>query len=143
MKRSIIIVAAVLFLGGIYLIYFATTPKANIVQFPKELLDSTNKGMPNLKLPIFEYESRIEERVKESPRDPFASSTQKSFSGDLNLQAVSIDAKGEGIAMINGDTYRKNESVGAYTLKELNKDYVILDKNGNAIMLKIEREELK
>ncbi len=139
MKRYLVVFATVSLAGFLCGIYFVGTPKLRAYRFSYEHVHSDKQGKSGFKLPLGAQEMKIRTRNKKWRRDPFSISSIEEFKGEIHLEAISMGIDGEGIVMINGESYHEGDVLGSYKVKKIGKDYIIVDEGGEDIMIKLEK----
>lgn len=142
MRILIVIIGIGVILIFSYVLHFLSFPTPQSFNYVPDVAKSMKETKP-IKLPPVIYEGRVKRRPPRWQRDPFKPSETKEVIKELKLQAISVDAEGRGIAMINGEIYHENDVVGIYKIKKINRDYIIVEKGGSNIIIRMEEGEKK
>lgn len=137
MKRAILIFAplSLLVLGLLWYFYIGNILTPSIRPFSED----TSSLRPKLELAPLVYEERVKKRPGKWGKDPFKTSTSEAEFTALKIEAISLDESGKPVVLIDGETYRENDLVGIYKIIKIDKDYLVVDKGGSNIIIRMER----
>ncbi len=128
----------------IYAVHLINIPLPKASYFDSNLSQVMGKEEKlKIKFPPFIWEEREKIRAKDWVRDPFSFAQSTALVGNIQLQAISIDENGKGLVVINGDIYREGDVVGTYKILKIGSDYVVVNRGGNNIIIRMEKGEEK
>ena len=126
----------------IYAVHLINIPLPKVSYFDSNLSQVMGKGEKlKIEFPPFIWEERRKIWAKDWVRDPFSFTQSTALLGDMQLQAISIDENGKGLVVINGDIYREGDVVGTYKIVRIGSDYVVVNRGGNNIIIRMEKGE--
>ncbi len=136
MRKRFIILTAFFAFGFIVGIYFIGTPVLAVpdVVDIKERINSKAEVM----LSPSADEIRFEKRPKEWLRNIFTLPKEAGFAGDVIIEAILISQE-ESRVMIAGEIYRENDIIGAYRIKKIFDDHVIITEGAKDLVIKLKK----
>jgi hypothetical protein len=141
MRVVIIIMIAAIMVTLVYAVHLVSIPIPKVSYFKSELSGIMTKGKVTINLPPLVAEERKKSRAGEWVRNPFSFIQSAALLGDLELQAISIDAEGKGLVVIDGEIYREGDVVGIYKIIKIGKDYIVVNRGGSNIIIRLEKGE--
>lgn len=139
--RVVIIIIAAIMGALVYIVRLVNIPIPKVSYFKSELSKIMTKGKVKIDLPLLVAEERKISRAGDWERNPFSFSQSAALLGDLELQAISIDAEGKGLVVIGGEIYREGDVVGIYKIIKIGKDYIVVERGGSNIIIRLEKGE--
>ncbi|MDP8215699.1 MAG: hypothetical protein P9L98_00020 [Candidatus Kaelpia imicola] len=136
MRKRLIILIAFLAFGFVVGIYFIGTP---VLRVP-DVIDLKKRfdNKAEVTLPPSADEMRFEKRSKEWLRNPFTLHREAGFLGDIVIEAILI-SQDESRVMIAGEIYRENDILGAYRIKKIFDEYIIITEGTKDLVIKLKK----
>ncbi|MDP8253418.1 MAG: hypothetical protein P9X27_03355 [Candidatus Kaelpia aquatica] len=136
MRKKLISLTIFLACGFIIGIYFIGTPVL-VVPDVGDLKERLDNQAEVILLPSAD-EMRFNKRPKEWLRNPFTLLREAGFSGEIAIEAILI-SQSESRVMIAGETYRENDVVGAYRIKKIFDEYIIITEGAKDLVIKLKK----